>query len=860
MLTNSMDIKSINIEEEMKQSYLDYAMSVIVSRALPDVRDGLKPVHRRVLFAMKELGNEYNKPYKKSARVVGDVIGKYHPHGDSAVYDAVVRLAQPFSLRYPLVDGQGNFGSIDGDSAAAMRYTEVRLSRIGQFLLEDLDKDTVDFVPNYDGSEMAPAVLPAIFPNLLVNGSSGIAVGMATNIPPHNLGEVIDACIALLGNPDISLEELMGFIPGPDFPTAAIIQGRSGIMQAYRTGRGRIFIRSRTRIEDGKNGERSVIVVDEIPYQVNKTVLLERIATLVKEHSLEGISAVRDESDKEGIRVVIELRRGEVAEVVLNNLFLNTPLQSTFGVNMVALEDGRPRLMSLKQMLQAFVKHRKEVVTRRSLFELKQAKARLHVLIGLAVAISNIDEIIALIKASKNVAEAKAALMERAWQCSAIQELLTRGISKVDEVGSDVSGMTELVPVEADDGFYHLSVAQAQAILDLRLHRLTNLEQDKIWEEYRQLLTVIDKLSQIVQQPAKLVQEIVKELQEIKTLFADQRRTEIAGEIQDLTNEDLIAVEDVVVTVSQDGYAKTQPLSEYRAQRRGGKGKQATNIKNKDAVEQLVIANSHDTLLCFSNLGRLYWLRTFQLPQGSRAARGKPLVNLLPLKDGEKINTILPIKQFEEGKYVFFATARGVVKKTELGMYARPRSGGINAIGLQEGDSLIGVAITDGQRDIMLFSDNGKAVRCNESSIRATGRNAQGVRGMRLGSGQSLISLVVVHDENNCILTATENGYGKRTLVSAYTKTNRGASGVISIQTNKRNGKVIGAIEVEERDQAVIISNNGTLVRLRVDEVSVIGRNTQGVKLIGLADDEFLVSMERVMDDGEEDSDRVTEN
>lgn len=843
---------SINIEQEMKQSYLDYAMSVIVSRALPDVRDGLKPVHRRVLFAMKELGNEYNKPYKKSARIVGDVIGKYHPHSDSAVYDTLVRMAQPFSLRYTLVDGQGNFGSIDGDSAAAMRYTEVRLSRIGQFMLEDLDKDTVDFVPNYDGSEMAPAVLPAMFPNLLVNGTSGIAVGMATNIPPHNLGEVIDACIALLKNPDLTLEQLMEYIPGPDFPTAAIIKGSEGIKQAYRTGRGKLYLRAKARIEE-KNGERSAIIVEEIPYQVNKTALLERIAELVKDHRIEGISAVRDESDKDGIRVVIELKRGETAEVILNNLYLNTPLQSTFGINMVALEDGQPRLMSLKQVLKAFLKHRREVVTRRSLFELRQARGRLHVLVGLAIAISNIDAVINLIKTSKNAAEAREALMAREWACSAIQELMLKASS---EDLSDIEKVSNTTVIRAAGAApsYKLSEGQAQAILDLKLHRLTGLEQDKIWEEYRTLLAEIARLTEIIQQPAKLVAEIIKELNETKSLFNDPRRTKIEGAIKDLSNEDLIADEDVVITISQDGYAKTQPLSEYRAQKRGGKGKLATATKQEDVITQLIIASSHDTLLCFTTLGRLYWLRAFNIPQGSRAARGRPIVNLLALKDNEKISAILPLKKNQpvENQYLVFATANGTVKKTALNLYMNQRSGGINAINLAEGDKLISVIRTDGTRDLMLFSDIGKAVRCPESEIRPSGRNAQGVRGMRLGSSGKLVGLLAVQNEQDSILTATERGYGKRTGITEYTKTHRGAGGVISIQTSHRNGKVIGAIEVNNEDQVVLLSDQGTLVRIRAKEVSVIGRNTQGVKLIDVASGETLASLERIQDQDEE--------
>ncbi|HBS51827.1 MAG TPA: DNA gyrase subunit A [Coxiellaceae bacterium] len=843
------EITLINIEDELKQSYLAYAMSVIVSRALPDVRDGLKPVHRRVLYAMYEQGNEYNKPYKKSARIVGDVMGKYHPHSDIAIYDTIVRMAQSFSLRYPLVDGQGNFGSVDGDAPAAMRYTEIRLSKIAHFLLNDLDKETVDFAPNYDGSEFAPLVLPASLPNLLVNGSSGIAVGMATNIPPHNLGEVIDACIAVIDKPEIELWDLIKIIPGPDFPTAGIINGRAGIEQAYRTGRGKISVRSRVTIEDDESSnDKQAIIINELPYQVNKAALIVRIAELVKEKKIEGITAIRDESDKDGMRVVIELRRGEVAEVILNNLFINTQMQVTFGINIVALDGGQPKTLNLKQLLDAFLNHRREVVTRRCLFELKQARERAHILEGLGVAIANIDEIIALIKKSKNPATAKQELLSHVWHTGPVKAML-------EQTGADISrpeGLDKNFGLSSDG--YRLSETQAQAILDLRLHRLTGLEQDKILNEYKELLDNIKVLIDILGNSKLLLDVIRKELLEIRNLFADKRRTEIIEAQEDLTHEDLIASEDVVVTLSHEGYAKIQAITDYQAQRRGGRGKTATGIKEEDFVERLFIANTHDTMLCFSNRGKVYWLKVYLLPQGSRTARGKPLVNLLPLEEGERINTILPIREYTANNYIFMATAFGTVKKVGLEHFSNPRSNGIIALDLSPGDNLIGAAITDGKQEVMLFSDAGKAVRFDEGQVRAMGRTAHGVRGMRIKDGQKIISLIIVKPDE-AILIATENGYGKRTAVTDFPNVNRGAQGVIAVQVSERNGKAVSAIQVCAGSEIMLISNQGTLVRIRVDEVSLIGRNTQGVKLINLSVDETLVGVQQV--EGEEEEEEV---
>lgn len=834
------EITLVNIEDELKQSYLDYAMSVIVSRALPDVCDGLKPVHRRVLYAMHELGNEYNKPYKKSARIVGDVIGKYHPHSDAAVYETIVRMAQPFSLRYPLIDGQGNFGSVDGDAPAAMRYTEIRLAKISHFLLADLDKETVDFAPNYDGAEFAPEVLPAALPNLLINGSSGIAVGMATNIPPHNLGEIVDGCIAVIDKPEIELFDLIKIIPGPDFPTAGIINGRAGIETAYRTGRGKICVRSRVNIESDDKGDKQTIIINELPYQVNKAALLEKIAELVKDKKIEGITAVRDESDKDGMRVVIELRRGEVAEIVLNNLFINTQMQVTFGINMVALEGGQPKTLNLKQLINAFLNHRKEVVTRRSIFELKQARERAHILEGLGVALTNIDAIIALIKGSKNPSVAKQELLAKVWQIGQVKEMLSVSseVSRPDNLDKNLG--------VSNDG-YRLSEAQVQAILDLRLHRLTSLEQDKIFSEYKELLEAIKGLLAILANQNLLLDVIRNELLEIKKLFVDKRRTEIIDTQEDLTHEDLIAPEDVVVTLSHEGYAKIQAVTDYQAQRRGGKGKIATGVKEEDFIEHLFVANTHDTVLCFSNRGKVYWLKVYLLPQGSRIARGKPLVNLLPLEAGERINTILPIKEYLADHYIFMATALGTVKKVALEQFSNPRSNGIIAIDLLPGDNLIGAALTDGKQEAMLFSDAGKAVRFNEEQVRAMGRTARGVRGMRIKGDQKIIALIIVKPEE-AILIATENGYGKRTAIADFPNVNRGALGVIAIQVSERNGKAVSAIQVGAGGEIMLISNQGTLVRTRVDEVSLIGRNTQGVRLINLSDNEVLVGVQQVLD------------
>lgn len=833
------EIITIPVEEELKKSYLDYAMSVIIGRALPDVRDGLKPVHRRVLFAMHELSNDWNKPYKKSARVVGDVIGKYHPHGDVAVYDTIVRMAQPFSMRYLLIDGQGNFGSVDGDSPAAMRYTEVRMSKLAHALLADLDKDTVDFTPNYDGNEFMPTVLPTRTPNLLVNGASGIAVGMATNIPPHNLNEVVDACLLLLDNPEVTLEDLMQHIHGPDFPTAGIIQGRAGILEAYRTGRGRIYVRAKIEVEVDEKSNKQSIIVKELPYQVNKARLIETIAELVKEKRLEGITALRDESDKDGMRVVIELRRGEVLDVVLNNLYIQTQMQTVFGINMVALVDGRPRLLNLKQIIESFIRHRREVVTRRTRYELRKARERAHVLEGLGVALANIDEVIALIKAAKDPSEAKEQLIQKTWQSGVVSEMVLRA-------GSEISRPQDL---ESQFGLqeagYRLSPVQAQAILDMRLHRLTGLEQDKIIEEYKQVLEFIKSLLEILSNPERLREVIRAELMEVREQFGDKRRTEIVSSSNDMTMEDLITPEDVVVTLSHEGYAKIQSLDTYQAQRRGGKGKAATLVKDEDFVERLLVANTHDTLLCFSSIGKVYWLKVYQLPQAGRTSRGKPIINLLPLQEGERISAIMAIQQFSADHFVFMATEQGTVKKVSLMDFSRPRSSGIIAIDLEETDHLVGVGLTHGDNDVMLFTNAGKVIRFHEGQVRCMGRNARGVRGVKLAEKQRLISLIIVQETGD-ILTATENGYGKRTPVDDYRLTGRGGQGVISIQVSQRNGDVVGALQVVPSDQVMLITNRGTLVRTRVEEISVVGRNTQGVRLINLNEGEKLSGLQRI--------------
>ncbi|HUL13570.1 MAG TPA: DNA gyrase subunit A [Methylococcaceae bacterium] len=838
MSSFAKEIIPVNLEDEMRQSYLDYAMSVIVGRALPDARDGLKPVHRRVLYAMQELGNDWNKPYKKSARVVGDVIGKYHPHGDTAVYDTIVRMAQPFSLRYMLIDGQGNFGSVDGDPPAAMRYTEVRMARIAHELLADLDKETVDFAPNYDESEREPSVLPTRIPNLLVNGSAGIAVGMATNIPPHNLSEVINACLALIEDPDVSIQELMQLIPGPDFPTAGLINGAGGIREAYLTGRGRIYLRARCQFE-GEEGGRQSIIVNELPYQVNKARLLEKIAELVKDGKLEGISGLRDESDKDGMRMVIELRRNEVPEVVLNNLYQQTQLQSVFGINMVALLDGRPRCMNLKEMLAAFVDHRREVVTRRTVFELRKARERAHILEGLAVALANIDEIIETIKTSANPAEAKERLLGRAWRSGVVSELLARA----EEAWRSRPENLESIYGMGDEG-YRLSPAQAQAILDLRLHRLTGLEQDKIIDEYKQLLAQIDELLEILANDARLMEVIREELVAVRDQFGDARRTEIIQNRLDLSAEDLITEEDMVVTVSHEGYVKSQPLSDYRAQRRGGRGKQAASTKEEDYIEKLVVANTHDTILCFSSTGKVYWLKVYELPVASRTARGRPFVNLLPLEEGEKINAILPVREFDESHYIFMATTSATVKKVPLREFERPRPSGKIAIELREDDRLVNVAITNGNQDVLLFSSDGKAVCFRETDVRPMGRTASGVRGMTLGEGQKVIALIIASE--GTVLNITENGYGKRTKLDEFPRHRRGGQGVIAIQTSVRNGAVVGATLVEDHDEIMLITDAGTLVRTRVDEISVLSRNTQGVTVIKLSSGEKVVGVDRI--------------
>ncbi|MFV1983556.1 MAG: DNA gyrase subunit A [Thiohalomonadales bacterium] len=838
MIDFAKEVLPINIEEEMKQSYLAYAMSVIVGRALPDVRDGLKPVHRRVLFAMQELGNEWNKPYKKSARVVGDVIGKYHPHGDTAVYDTIVRMAQPFSLRYMLVDGQGNFGSVDGDAPAAMRYTEVRMSKIAHLLLSDLDKETVDFASNYDDSEQEPVIMPTRVPNLLVNGSSGIAVGMATNIPPHNLTEIINACLAIIEKPDIDMHGLMEIVPGPDFPTAGIINGARGIVEAYHSGRGRIYVRGRTHIEVDEKSGKQTIVITELPYQVNKARLLERVAELVKDKKLDGITELRDESDKDGMRVIIQLRRGEVSDVMLNNLYQYTQLQSVFGINMVALVDGQPKLLNLKSILEYFIRHRREVVTRRTIFELRKARKKAHEREGLAIALVNIDPIITLIKSAKNPAEAKQKLVETAWIPGVVTDMLSRTgaeSSRPDDL-SDEFGLRE--------GKYYLSPSQAQAILDMRLHRLTGLEQDKIIAEYEELLTLIAELLNILSSTERLMEIIKEELVEVREQFGDERRTEIISSQEDLTIEDLITEEDVVVTLSHEGYVKSQLLSTYSAQRRGGRGKAATSVKDEDFIDKLFVANTHDIILCFSSRGKVYWLKVFELPQAGRTARGRPIINLLPLDEGERINAILPIREYEEDKFVFFTTSFGTVKKTPLKDFSRPRSSGIIAIDLRKDDQLIGVEITDGDKDVILFSSSGKSIRFNENDVRPMGRSAVGVRGLKLQPGHNVISMIISGE--GYVLTTTENGFGKRTGIEDYPIHGRGGLGVISIQTSDRNGAVTGVELVTSEDEIMLITNQGTLVRTRVEEISIMGRNTQGVKLISLSNDEKLSGIERI--------------
>ncbi|WP_353981844.1 DNA gyrase subunit A [Salinicola endophyticus] len=859
------EILPVNIEDELKQSYLDYAMSVIIGRALPDVRDGLKPVHRRVLYAMHELGNDWNKPYKKSARVVGDVIGKYHPHGDSAVYDTIVRMAQHFSMRHVLIDGQGNFGSIDGDNAAAMRYTEVRMARLSHELLADLEKDTVDWVDNYDGTERIPEVLPTKVPNLLINGASGIAVGMATNIPPHNMVEVISGCLALIQDYTLTVDDLMEYIPGPDFPTAGIINGRAGILEAYRTGRGRIYVRARHTVEFDKKSGRDQIVITELPYQVNKARLIEKIAELVKEKRVEGIAELRDESDKDGLRVVIEIKRGESGDVVVNNLFAHTQLETVFGINIVALHDGQPKTLNLKELLEAFIRHRREVVTRRTLFELKKARERGHILEGLAVAISNIDEVIELIKASPNAAEAKEKLIARDWQPGQVTGMLER------------AGATSCKPEDLDEGYgltddralYRLSPAQAQAILELRLHRLTGLETEKLLDEYLSILERIAELNHILASPDRLLEVIREELEGIRDQYGNARLTEIQTSRLDLTMEDLIAEEDMVVTLSRGGYAKTQPISDYQAQKRGGRGKSATSMKDEDVIEHLVVASTHDTMLLFSNRGKVYWLKTYEMPNASRGSRGKPLVNLLPLDDGESINAILPVRDYNPESYIFFATASGTVKRTSLDQFSRPRSVGLIALDLEEGDRLIGAAITSGSDHVMLLSSNGKAIRFEEGHVRPMGRTARGVRGMRLAAGAEVISLIIPQsqtidadadneldgdtatsadgsEEQIYILTASEHGYGKRTRLEEFPIRGRGGQGVIAMQTTERNGALVAAMQVRDSDEMMLITDRGTLVRTRVGEVSITSRNTQGVTLIRTSEGEHLVKTVRV--------------
>jgi DNA gyrase subunit A len=830
----------ISLEEEMRRSYLDYAMSVIVGRALPDVRDGLKPVHRRVLFAMNEANNVWNRPYVKCARIVGEVLGKYHPHGDTATYEALVRMAQDFSMRYTLIDGQGNFGSVDGDSAAAYRYTECRLDKIAAEILVDIDKETVDFVPNYDGKEREPAVLPTRVPNLLVNGSSGIAVGMATNIPPHNLGEVVDACLHFLHHPHCAVEELIKLMPAPDFPTAGIIYGLAGVHEGYRTGRGRVVMRARTHFEEIGKGDRHAIIVDELPYQVNKRALLERMAEMVTEKKLEGISDIRDESDKSGMRVVIELKRAELPEVVLNNLYKQTQLQDTFGINMVALVDGQPKVLSLKELVESFVSHRREVVTRRTVFELRQARARGHVLEGLAVALSNVDEVIDLIKKAPSPAEAKRGLMGRAWG----SELVKAMLGTVPAAQFRPQGLNEAYGLKENG--YHLSEEQAQAILELRLQRLTALEQDKIRDEYREVIVTITDLLDILAKPTRITKIIEDELRKLKEDFADKRKSEIVTVAEDISIEDLIAPQDMVVTFSHGGYVKSQPLTDYRAQRRGGRGRMATAMKEDDFIERLFVAHSHDYLLCFSNRGRLYWLKVYEVPAGSRASRGKPIVNMFPIEEGEKITAVVPVKEFDENHYVFMATAKGTVKKTPLADFSRPRPSGIIAVGLEEGDYLVGAALTDGKYDVMLFSSEGKAVRFEEGDVRPMGRQATGVRGMRLGEAQRVVCMLAAKDESRAVLTATANGYGKRTAMADYPRHGRGGQGVIAIQISERNGPVVGAVLVEEQDEVMLISTGGVLIRTAVSQIREMGRSTQGVTLISLDEGEKLAGVERI--------------
>lgn len=835
----------ISLEDEMRRSYLDYAMSVIVGRALPDVRDGLKPVHRRVLFAMHELSNDWNKPYKKSARIVGDVIGKYHPHGDTAVYDTIVRMAQDFSLRYMLVDGQGNFGSVDGDNAAAMRYTEIRMSRIAHELLADLDKETVDFGPNYDGSEHEPLIMPTRLPNLLVNGSSGIAVGMATNIPPHNLNEVVDACLALLQNPELTVDELIEIVPAPDFPTAGIIYGTVGVKEGYRTGRGRVVMRGRTHVEDMEKGSRQALIVDELPYQVNKKTFVEKIAELVHDKKIEGISDLRDESDKSGMRVVIELKRGEVPEVILNNLYKQTQLQDTFGMNMVALLDGQPRLLNLKQMLEAFLRHRREVITRRTVFELRKARERGHVLEGLAVALANVDEMIALIKAALTPPEAKIELMAKIWKSPVVEEMLKRAAMEA----SRPEGLS--IDFGLSPNGYRLSDVQAQEILQMRLQRLTGLEQDKIVNEYKEVMDVIADLLNILATPSRVTQMISEELAAIRQQFGDKRRSEIVHNAQDLSIEDFITPTDVVVTLSHTGYVKSQPLDEYRAQRRGGRGKQATATKEDDFIDKMFVANTHDYILCFSSRGRVYWLKVYEVPQGSRVSRGKPIVNLFPLEEDEKINAILPVKEFDEQHFIFMATARGTVKKTALIEFSHPRKSGIIAINLDEGDYLIGAEITDGASDIVLVSDNGKAVWFDEEDVRPMGRNTRGVRGMKMLAKHQVISLLIAADDKQTVLVATENGYGKRTVLSGFRHSGRGTQGVKAIATSERNGAVVVARLVNDEDEIMLITTGGVLIRTRVKEIRELGRATQGVTLINLGEGEKLSGLEKVVETDE---------
>ena len=835
----------VSLEEEMRRSYLDYAMSVIVGRALPDVRDGLKPVHRRVLFAMHESNNVWNRPYVKCARIVGEVLGKYHPHGDTATYDALVRMAQDFSMRYMLIDGQGNFGSVDGDAPAAYRYTECRMSRIASEMLSDIDKETVDFVPNYDGKEREPTALPAKIPNLLINGSSGIAVGMATNIPPHNVGEVVDGCLALLDNPDLTVDELIAFIPAPDFPTAGIIYGTEGVKEGYRTGRGRVVIRARTHIEELEKGNRSAIIIDELPYQVNKANLLIRIGELVREKKLEGLSEIRDESDKSGMRVVIELKRGEQAEVALNNLYKETQMQDTFGMNMVALVDGQPKLLNVKELLEAFLRHRREVVTRRTVYELRKARERGHILEGLAVALSNVDEIIELIKTSPAPAEAKQRLLGRPWKSSLVQEMLARS----DIARSRPDGLTPDLGLHPDG--YRLSEAQAQRILEMQLQRLTALEQEKILTEYKEVLDTIADLLDILARPERITTIIGDELRQVKEQYNDKRRSEIQLNAEDLNLEDLITPADVVVTLSHTGYIKSQPLADYRAQKRGGRGKQATATKEDDFIERLFVAHTHDYILCFSSRGRVYWIKVYSVPQGSRISRGRPINNLLHLEEGEKINAILPVKTFDDGHFVFMATALGTVKKTPLSEFSRPRPSGIIAVELDQTDYLVGVAITDGNYDVMLFSDAGKAVRFSEQDVRAMGRTARGVRGMMMTAGQQVISLLVAEDESQSVLTATENGFGKRTPIGEYTRHGRGTQGMIAIQTGGRNGKVVAAKLVKREDEIMLITTGGVLIRTRVSEIRQMGRATQGVTLINLGAEEKLAGLEKVVESDE---------